>query len=197
MILRELPISSVLAVKFTCRAFYANTICEGKEVVDLKKAVTKLMPAREASRTFLSSDPRSAAKKALDEPKWQELQAVATTLIEVEIRHEAPLEKLTCSNCARSKPHGAKGFGDQNFKQRARTRYCNACLYQAVSSDHYPRPLMVLGEAMRHCYSCRMVVGSECLCSNCGDFGTVLGPPASATDRGNRERRFQLSIPEE
>jgi len=183
MILKELPISSVLAVKFSCRAFYERTIHNDKEVVDLKKAVTDLMPARELSRPISSHDPRLRDKTALDKPKWQELQAVATILVDVERRHDGPLDRLTCSNCARSKPHGAKGFGDQNFRQRELTRYCNACLYQAIPSDHYPRPLMVQGMAMRHCYGCRMVIDNVPRCSNCKDVGTILGPPGAAIER--------------
>jgi len=189
MILKELPISSVLAVKFTCRAFYDRTIHNDKEVVDLKKAVTDLMPARDLSRPFASSDPRSKDKTALDKPKRQEIQAVATILIDFEKNHNGPLEKLTCSNCARSRPHGAKGFGDQNFKQRERIRYCNACLYQAIPSDHYPKPLMVQGMAMRHCYTCRMVIDNVPRCLNCADIGTVFGPPGAATEYRHRGRR--------
>lgn len=174
MILKELPISSVLAVKFTCRAFYARTLNEnGSNVVDLKRAVVDEMPLR--STNIGSVEPFTT--------RWAEIQAVARILIDIEMRHRETLWSLTCSICARSKPYGPKGFGDKYFSQRELTRYCNACLHQSLPPEYYPEPFLVQGEPMRHCPNCDMVVNfedrsshswsssDESFCAKCGEEG--------------------------
>jgi len=168
-ILKQLPISSVLAVKFTCRAFYAKTLYhDGSEVVDLKKAVLSNLPWR----GFVISVPQ--AKQA-----WREIREIAALLIDFEVRDVRALDKLTCSVCAGCKPHGSDGFGDKYFVQLNTSRYCNRCLWYAVSATYLPRPLMVHGKPMRHCAECRMVVPNLWKCSNCATdhgfhwFGTT------------------------
>jgi len=164
-ILIQLPISSVLAVKFTCRSFYLKTkYHDGSEIVDLKKAVVTDMPAR--ASLHLRPERLEAC---------QEVVAIAAILIDFEMRDVRLLDKLTCSACARSKANGQSGFLDLYFKQRQRTRYCHACLWHALPARCLPKPLIVQGMIMRYCNACRMVVRNLRLCPNCeyddGDRG--------------------------
>lgn len=112
---------------------------------------------------------------------WREIEAIAAILIDFEMRDIKRLDKLTCSVCAGCKPHGPDGFGDKYFTQREPSRYCNRCLWHALSADYLPRPLMVQGKPMRHCAECRMVVRNLLQCSNCAtDYGfnwVDAGPP--------------------
>jgi len=165
-ILLQLPISSVLAVKFTCRSFYMKTkYHDGSEIVDLKRAVVHNMPARK----FLHFRPGVCPQVS------KEINAIAAILIDFEVRDVKTLDKLTCSVCARCKPNGPGGFLDSYFKQRQLTRYCNACLWHALPSRYLPQPLVVQGSVMRYCGACRTVVRNLRLCPNCehddGDMG--------------------------
>lgn len=159
-ILKELPISSVLAVKFTCRAFYAKTLHhDGTEVVDLKKAVVDEMPSR--SDYYIDRPPNSHFDEWRCSPPWQEIKTIAATLIDFELRDTRILNKLTCSICARCKPNGPAGFPDMYFAQREPARYCNACCYAVIPGWMYPEPFLVLGVLSTHCYHCCKVMSLE------------------------------------